>query len=103
MPGIHALSKPRASTSATPSATVDTVAPWFGNTTPILIAPPPTAVRAEAKISGSLRLLQIRNRSGNMSVMGTAAPDIVRTAYVDLVVTDLARARAFWVDLVGFH
>ena len=30
-------------------------------------------------------------------------PDIVRTAYVELVVTDLARARAFWVDLVGFH
>jgi 3,4-dihydroxyphenylacetate 2,3-dioxygenase len=38
-----------------------------------------------------------------MSVMGTPAPDIVRTAYVDLVVTDLGRARAFWVDLVGFH
>jgi 3,4-dihydroxyphenylacetate 2,3-dioxygenase len=31
------------------------------------------------------------------------APDIVRAAYVDLVVTDLARARAWWVDLVGFH
>ncbi len=30
-------------------------------------------------------------------------PDIVRAAYVDLVVTDLARARAWWVDLVGFH
>ena len=31
------------------------------------------------------------------------APDIVRAAYVDLVVTDLARARAWWVDLIGFH
>jgi 3,4-dihydroxyphenylacetate 2,3-dioxygenase len=30
-------------------------------------------------------------------------PDIVRSAYVDLVVTDLARARAWWVDLIGFH
>ena len=30
-------------------------------------------------------------------------PDIVRAAYVDLVVTDLARARAWWVDLIGFH
>ena len=30
-------------------------------------------------------------------------PDIVRAAYVDLVVTDLAKARAWWVDLIGFH
>jgi 3,4-dihydroxyphenylacetate 2,3-dioxygenase len=30
-------------------------------------------------------------------------PDIVRSAYVDLVVTDLERARAWWVDLIGFH
>ena len=30
-------------------------------------------------------------------------PDIVRSAYVDLVVTDLDRARAFWVDLIGFY
>jgi 3,4-dihydroxyphenylacetate 2,3-dioxygenase len=30
-------------------------------------------------------------------------PDIVRLAYVDLVVTDLERAREFWVDQVGFH
>src|SRR5262245_38627025 len=29
-------------------------------------------------------------------------PDIVRTAYAELVVTDLARARDFWVDLLGF-
>ncbi|NHN54753.1 3,4-dihydroxyphenylacetate 2,3-dioxygenase [Calidifontibacter sp. DB0510] len=28
-------------------------------------------------------------------------PDIVRSAYVDLVVADLARARAFYVDLLG--
>jgi 3,4-dihydroxyphenylacetate 2,3-dioxygenase len=38
-----------------------------------------------------------------MSSPDTGPPDIVRTAYVDLVVTDLARARAWWVDLVGFH
>lgn len=31
------------------------------------------------------------------------APDIVRAAYVDLVVTDLARARHWWADLIGFH
>jgi 3,4-dihydroxyphenylacetate 2,3-dioxygenase len=30
-------------------------------------------------------------------------PDIVRAAYIDLVVTDLERAREFWVDLIGFH
>ncbi len=35
--------------------------------------------------------------------MDTAPPDIVRTAYVDLVVTDLEPARAFWVELLGFH
>jgi catechol 2,3-dioxygenase len=29
-------------------------------------------------------------------------PDIVRAAYAELVVTDLARARAFYVDLLGF-
>jgi catechol 2,3-dioxygenase-like lactoylglutathione lyase family enzyme len=33
----------------------------------------------------------------------TTPPDIVRAAYVDLVVTDLARARKWWVDLIGFH
>ena len=30
-------------------------------------------------------------------------PDIVRSAYADLVVTDLGRAKAFWIDLLGFH
>jgi 3,4-dihydroxyphenylacetate 2,3-dioxygenase len=38
--------------------------------------------------------------------MGHAAvpppPDIVRAAYAELVVTDLARARWFWVELLGF-
>jgi 3,4-dihydroxyphenylacetate 2,3-dioxygenase len=29
-------------------------------------------------------------------------PDVVRAAYAELVVTDLARARAFYVDLLGF-
>jgi catechol 2,3-dioxygenase-like lactoylglutathione lyase family enzyme len=29
-------------------------------------------------------------------------PDIVRAAYVELVVTDLDEARRFWVDLLGF-
>ena len=29
-------------------------------------------------------------------------PEIVRSAYAELIVTDLARARAFWVDLLGF-
>ena len=28
-------------------------------------------------------------------------PDIVRCAYLDLVVTDLAAARAFYVDVLG--
>jgi 3,4-dihydroxyphenylacetate 2,3-dioxygenase len=31
-----------------------------------------------------------------------AAPDIVRAAYGTLIVTDLAEARHFWVDLLGF-
>jgi len=31
------------------------------------------------------------------------APDIVRAAYASLRVTDIARARWFWVDLLGFH
>jgi catechol 2,3-dioxygenase len=31
------------------------------------------------------------------------APDVVRSAYAQLVVTDLARARWFWVDMLGFH
>jgi 3,4-dihydroxyphenylacetate 2,3-dioxygenase len=29
-------------------------------------------------------------------------PDIVRSAYAELVVTDLSRSRSFWVDLLGF-
>ena len=29
-------------------------------------------------------------------------PDIVRSAYATLIVTDLAEARRFWVDLLGF-
>ena len=32
-----------------------------------------------------------------------APPDIVRVAYVELVVTDLERARLFWVELIGLH
>lgn len=32
----------------------------------------------------------------------TAPPDIVRSAYATLAVTDLAEARRFWVDLLGF-
>jgi len=30
-------------------------------------------------------------------------PDIVRAAYAELVVTDLAASRRFWVDRLGFH
>lgn len=33
---------------------------------------------------------------------GPAPPDIVRSAYAELVVTDLDRSRQFWVDLLGF-
>jgi catechol 2,3-dioxygenase len=32
----------------------------------------------------------------------TTPPDIVRSAYAELVVTDLGEARHFWVDLLGF-
>ncbi|QPP05936.1 3,4-dihydroxyphenylacetate 2,3-dioxygenase [Streptomyces bathyalis] len=31
------------------------------------------------------------------------APDVVRSAYAQLVVTDIARARWFWADMLGFH
>ncbi|MFE1961567.1 3,4-dihydroxyphenylacetate 2,3-dioxygenase [Streptomyces sp. NPDC059479] len=31
------------------------------------------------------------------------APDVVRSAYAQLVVTDLPQARWFWVDMLGFH
>ena len=34
--------------------------------------------------------------------MSSPAPDVVRAAYAELVVTDLERARWFWVDLLGF-
>ncbi|GAA1279638.1 3,4-dihydroxyphenylacetate 2,3-dioxygenase [Pseudonocardia aurantiaca] len=35
--------------------------------------------------------------------VGPEPPDVVRSAYAQLVVTDLARARGFWVDLLGLH
>jgi 3,4-dihydroxyphenylacetate 2,3-dioxygenase len=31
------------------------------------------------------------------------APDVVRSSYAELIVTDLARSRWFWVDLLGLH
>src|SRR3954447_24918499 len=31
------------------------------------------------------------------------APDVVRSAYAQLAVTDLAAARWFWVEMLGFH
>ena len=34
--------------------------------------------------------------------MALVPPDIVRAAYAELVVTDLARAREFYVDVLGF-
>lgn len=34
--------------------------------------------------------------------MNPPPPDIVRAAYAELIVTDLAAARRFWVDLLGF-
>ena len=34
--------------------------------------------------------------------MSTAPPNIVRSAYAELVVTDLDRARWFWVEMLGF-
>ncbi|MEU6192176.1 3,4-dihydroxyphenylacetate 2,3-dioxygenase [Streptomyces sp. NPDC047061] len=35
--------------------------------------------------------------------MSTQAPDVVRSAYAQLSVTDLGAARWFWVDTLGFH
>jgi catechol 2,3-dioxygenase len=35
-------------------------------------------------------------------VTGSPPPDILRAAYVELIVTDLDRARWFWVDMLGF-
>jgi catechol 2,3-dioxygenase len=34
--------------------------------------------------------------------MPTAPPDIVRSAYAELIVTDLAASKHFWVDRLGF-
>ena len=34
--------------------------------------------------------------------MSTAPPNIVRAAYAELIVTDLDRAKWFWVDMLGF-
>ncbi len=31
------------------------------------------------------------------------APDIVRCAYMEIVVTDLAKSREFYVDVLGLH
>ena len=39
--------------------------------------------------------------TGSHSAADPTPPDIVRCAYLDLVVTDLARARAFYVDVLG--
>ncbi|MFE7392536.1 hypothetical protein [Streptomyces sp. NPDC057582] len=39
-----------------------------------------------------------------MNASSTAqAPDVVRSAYAQLAVTDLGAARWFWVDMLGFH
>ena len=32
----------------------------------------------------------------------SAPPDIVRSAYAELIVTDLAASKHFWVDRLGF-
>ena len=34
--------------------------------------------------------------------MELTPPDIIRAAYAELVVTDLAESRRFWVDVLGF-
>ncbi|RFS81285.1 3,4-dihydroxyphenylacetate 2,3-dioxygenase [Actinomadura spongiicola] len=33
----------------------------------------------------------------------STAPDVIRSAYVQLTVTDLAASRWFWVDMLGMH
>jgi 3,4-dihydroxyphenylacetate 2,3-dioxygenase len=38
-----------------------------------------------------------------MSTAAPDAPDVVRSAYAQLAVTDLPRSRWFWVELLGFH
>lgn len=40
---------------------------------------------------------------GSTGTVAGGPPDIVRTAYASLRVTDIAQARWFWVDLLGFH
>lgn len=35
--------------------------------------------------------------------MGPEAPNIVRSAYAELIVTDLQASRHFWVERLGFH
>ena len=35
--------------------------------------------------------------------MTSSPPDVVRVAYAELIVADIDRARAFWVDLIGLH
>jgi catechol 2,3-dioxygenase len=35
--------------------------------------------------------------------MGLDAPNIVRSAYATLIVTDLEASRHFWVERLGFH
>lgn len=40
---------------------------------------------------------------GSTETAAVRAPDIVRAAYASLQVTDIARARWFWVDLLGFN
>jgi 3,4-dihydroxyphenylacetate 2,3-dioxygenase len=36
-----------------------------------------------------------------MTGLAAGAPDVVRSAYAELIVTDLARAKWFWVDVLG--
>ncbi|MER8223551.1 3,4-dihydroxyphenylacetate 2,3-dioxygenase [Streptomyces sp. NPDC094143] len=37
------------------------------------------------------------------TIPSPSAPDVIRSAYAQLAVTDLAKARWFWVDMLGFH
>ncbi|MET7475332.1 3,4-dihydroxyphenylacetate 2,3-dioxygenase [Streptomyces sp. NPDC005648] len=38
-----------------------------------------------------------------MSTAHPGAPDVIRSAYAQLAVTDLGAARWFWADMLGFH
>ncbi|MBA4866615.1 3,4-dihydroxyphenylacetate 2,3-dioxygenase [Streptomyces sp. PSKA54] len=38
-----------------------------------------------------------------MNTAHSDAPDVIRSAYAQLAVTDLGAARWFWVDMLGFH